>query len=345
MSRSHPVSRTFRILTVATALILASTAVAYFTEFGPFALNQLEQARRVATNGHTSAAVKLYLAHLDARPKDYAARLELGKLLKPINASFALEQLQEIPDSAAEYPQAIWHIAHVATVGKQDALAEEALQKLSEFRPNDGGVALSLAELYYRTDRFAEALTWARRAVRLQSGRARTWLLLAEILDNLKRPGEMLRPLQRAIELDPNLYAAHANLAFAFHFSGRLDESENEAHWCLERQPEDFAVRRWLAMTLRDRGDNVAALNQIRLALASAPTNVECRIVEADLLLFQRDADQAYDLLKPLYPVHSNRRDVPGSLARAAAMSGRREESRGSLREIVQLIERESAQD
>ena len=120
MSRSHPVSRTFRILTVATALILASTAVAYFTEFGPFALNQLEQARRVATNGHTSAAVKLYLAHLDARPKDYAARLELGKLLKPINASFALEQLQEIPDSAAEYPQAIWHIAHVATVGKQE---------------------------------------------------------------------------------------------------------------------------------------------------------------------------------------------------------------------------------
>ena len=324
---------------------MAITAGAYFAEIGPFARNQLEQARRAASLSHTAAAVKLYLAHLDANPKDNAARLELGKLLKPIDASSALKQLQEIPASAAEYPQAIWHIAHVATAGKRDALAEDTLQKLDKVRPNDAGVALSLAELYYRTDRFVEALPWVKRAAHLQSGRAETWLLWAEVLDKLNRSGEMLQPLQEAVKLDPDLYAAHANLCYAFHFSDRLDEAEREAHWCLQRQPEDSAVRRWLAMILRDRGEYNEALDQIRRALASSPTNVECRIVEADLLLFQRDADQAYDLLKPLYPANSNRRDFLGSLARAAAMSGRREESRQYLDEIVQLIEQESTKE
>ena len=81
------------------------------------------------------------------------------------------------------------------------------------------------------------------------------------------------------------------------------------------------------------------ALEQIRLALTSSPTNVECRIVEADLLLFQRDAEEAYAVLKPLYPTHANRRDFLGSLARAAAMSGRREEARRYQQKIVRITE------
>ena len=345
MTRSRSFNRGYWILAVVAALIVASTAGAYFAGVGPFARNQLEQARQAASRRHTAAAVKLYLAHLESNPKDYAARLELGELLKPIDASSALKQLQEIPASAVEYPQAILHIAHVATAGKRDVLAEDSLQKLDKVRPNDAGVALSLAELYYRTDRSAKSLPWVKQAAQLQPDRAKTWLLLAEVLDKLNRSGEMLQPLQEAIKLDPNLYAAHANLCYAFHFSDRLDEAEREAHWCLQRQPDDIAVRRWLAMTLRDRGEYDEALGQIRRALESSPTNIDCRIVEANLLLFQRDADQAYDLLKPLYPTNSNRRDFLGSLARAAAMSGRREESRRYLDEIVNLIEQDSAPD
>ena len=345
MTRSRPINRGYWILAVVAVFIVASTAGAYFAGVGPFSRNELEQARQAGMRSNTAAAVKLYLSHLDANPNDYAARLELGELLKAVDATSALKQLQEIPASAAEYPEAILHIAHVATAGKRDALAEDAQQKLDKVRPNDPGVALSLAELYYRTDRFVEALPWVKRAAHLQSGRAETWLLLAEVLDKLNRSGEMLQPLQEAVKLDPDLYAAHANLCYAFHFSDRLDEAEREAHWCLQRQSDDIAVRRWLAMTLRDRGEFVEALEQIRRALETSPTNVECRIVEADLLLFQRDADQAYDLLKPLYPANSNRRDFLGSLARAAAMSGRREESRRYLDEIVQLIERDSTRD
>jgi predicted Zn-dependent protease len=327
------------MLAATVGLMAASVVGAYIAGVGPFASGRLERARREIAHGDSSSAIKLYLAQLDAEPSDYAARLELGALLKPTNASFSLALLQEIPAGAAEYPQAIWHIAHIATAGKRDTLAEDALLKLDELRPNDAGVSLSLAELYYRTDRFTKALLFAKRATQLQSNRAQSWLLLAEVLDNLNRPGEMLQPLQEAVKLDADLYAAHANLTYAYYVFGRLDEAEVEALWCLRKHPNDIVVRRWLAMTLRDGGEHDAAFQQVNLALAKSPGDVDCHIVAADLLLFRRDAQQAYDSLKPLYPKHADRRDFLGSLARAAAMSGRREESRRYQQEIVQLME------
>ena len=66
-----------------------------------------------------------------------------------------------------------------------------------EVRPDDAGVALSLGELYYGTERYIQSLPWVQQAARLQPDRALTWLLLAEVLDHLKRPGEMPQPLRR----------------------------------------------------------------------------------------------------------------------------------------------------
>lgn len=336
-------NRTYRILAATVGLMAVSAAGAYIAWVAPLASSRLDRARRDIARGNSHSAIKLYLAHLDAEPSDHAARLELGELLKPTDASASLAILQEIPAEVAEYPQAIWHIAHIATAGKRDILAEDALLKLDELRPNDAGVSLSLAELYYRTERFTEALLFAKRATRLQSTRAQSWLLLAEVLDHLNRPGEMLQPLQEAVKLDADLYAAHANLAYANYVSGQLDKAKAEALWCLQRHPNDIVVRRWLAMILRDGGEHGAAFQQVNLALEKSPGDVDCRIIAADLLLFRRDAQQAYDSLKPLYPKYADRRDFLGSLARAAAMSGRREESRRYQQEIIQLINQGSA--
>ncbi len=322
------------ICAIVIAVVLATITEALFR-----GSSVLEQARQDAARGARHKAMKQYLVHLGESPSDWGAHLELAELMKPLDSKLALKHLQKIPASAPEYPQAIWHIAHIAVVDRQDMLAEEALLKLDQVRPNDPGVALSLAEIYFRAARYSESLPWVQKAVRLQSDRAMTWLLLAEVLDNLKRPGEMLQPLRKAIEQDPDLYPAHANLAFALYYSGELNEAETEARWCLERKPDDIQVRRWLAMILRDRGEYDQAMDQIRQVVEKSPDDVESRIVEADLLLFQRKAEAAYEALIPLYEKHSERRDYLGSLARAAAMSGRRDESRRYQQEIVDLID------
>lgn len=313
-----------------------------FLGFYSLGANRLEQAREDAARGAWYTASKQYRSFLDEFPEDHAVRLEFSELLKAVNAEAALEQLFKIPPSASEYPEAIRHIAYIAVVGQQDDLAEDALKKLDALCPEDPGVSLSLAELYYRTRRYRESLPWVEQAVRLQPDRARTWLLMAENLDHLKRVKDMLQPLRRAIQLDSDLYAAHANLAYALQFSGFPEEAETEARWCLARQPEDIQVRRWLAMILRDSGQHEAALNEIRLAIAGSPTDIDCRIVEANLLLFMRDAEGAYNALMPLYRMNSKRLDYLSSLVRAAAMSGRREESSRYQQEIMNIMEKQS---
>lgn len=329
---------------ICAALIALFAVGGAFTRFRSPGSNRLEQAREDATRGASYSAIKRYLDHLDEFPEDHGVRLELSELLKPLDSEGALKQLLKIPPSTPEYPKAIRHIAHIAVVGQKDDLAEDALRKLDLVCPDDAGVALSLAELYYRTQRYVESLPWVQQAARLQPDRARTWLLMAEVLDHLKRPGDMLEPLRKAIQLDSDLYPAHANLAYALQFSGIPEEAETEARWCLARQPEDTRVRRWLAMILRDRGQYDAAMNEIRLAIADSPTDIDSRIVEADLLLFRRDAEAAYNVLLPFYRDHSNRRDYLSSLASAAAMSGRREESRRYQQEITRIIEEQSDQ-
>lgn len=340
MTRS-PKNRSFWICAALIAFFAMGGAFMRFRSHGS---NLLEQARESAARGAGYSAIRQYSGHLEKFPEDHGVRLEFSRLLKPLDAEAALEQLLRIPQSTPEYPEAIRQIAHIAVVGQKDDLAEDALRKLDLVCPDDAGVVLSLAELYYRTQRYAESLSWVQQASRLQPDRARTWLLLAEVLDHLNRPGDMLQPLRKAIQLDPDLYPAHANLAYALQFSGMPEEAEAEARWCLARQPADILVRRWLAMILRDRGEYDAAMKEIRLAVAEAPTDINCRIVEADLLLFQREAEGAYNVLLPFYDSHSHRRDYLSSLASAAAMSGRREESRRYQQEIMQIIEEQTAQ-
>ncbi len=345
MSRFPFLPRRTRVVAAGVVLLALVAVVAFFAGRGRFSSGPPKEDSRETGGNDVAALIQRYRDRLAETPQDHAARLELVKLLKPLDAESAVEELRKIPPEAAEYREAVWHIAHIATVGQQDDLAEESLLKLNELGPNDLGVVLSLAELYFRTNRYAQALAWAEEARDLAPERAETWLFLSEILDGLNRRGEMLKPLQKAIQLDPNLYPAHANLVFALQFAGQSEAAIREARWCLDQNPEDTAVRRWLAMALRDQGEHETALVEIRKALATAPDDVSCRIVEADLLMFGRKAEEAYQALKPYYPNAADRRDFLGSLARAAAMSGRKEESRRYQQEIVELIKRQSAQN
>ncbi|MEZ6061886.1 MAG: tetratricopeptide repeat protein [Planctomycetaceae bacterium] len=338
---THDSSHRFGLRSVLAVLIAVGAACVWYFSGNA---SQLEQARQAVQRDEKQSALRHYARHLHESPDDHAVRLELAEFLKPVDAGLALRHLQKIPQAAPEYPAAIWHIAHIAVVSGQDELAEESLLKLDKARPNDAAVALNLAELYFRTERFSDALPWVEQASSLQPDRAGTWLLLAEVLDRLKRTGEMLPPLKKAVELAPDLYAAHANLAYALQAAGQLQEAEAEARWCLDRQPTDVRVRRWLAMIRRDLGDLDDAMQQIRLATAEAPEDADCRMLEADLLLFQRQAEDAYQVLVPLYSACSGRRDYLSNLSRAAAMSGRRDEARRYQQEVVNLIDELSDQ-
>lgn len=133
-----------------------------------------------------------------------------------------------------------------------------------------------------------------------QSDHIAVSLLQSELLFRLHRTDEMLQPLATVLQLDPDHFEAHANLAFALRFCGMLDQADQHVQWCLERQPDFLPVRRIQAEILRDRGDSESARKMVRELLLAAPRDLECHLLQAELLMYGREFELAYQNLLPL---------------------------------------------
>jgi predicted Zn-dependent protease len=147
----------------------------------------------------------------------------------------------------------------------------------------------------------------------------------------------MCAPLERAIELQMDNYAAHLNLAYAYTAAGQPDKARREAQWCLARNPNDVAARRFLAQAARDEGQFDEAQREVQLALALAPEDLDIRMLEAEILLYQKQPERALQRLKPLYQAFSQDRRLVALLARAAAAAGLADEA-ASYRQQVQKL-------
>ena len=306
--------------------------------------DSLTEAREYAMTGEHQLARNAYLKHLAARPGDHPARFEFGEFLKPIDSTAALVEFQQVPVETPEYLPSRRHIAHISILQGDDATAEVELERLIEFLPDDLAITLSLAELYFRTKQFRKALPLAKHVIDLAPQRPESHLLLAEILDGLGRTPEMIPPLQQSLRLNEHDYRVHSLLAFALHHSARLDEAEEHVQWCLRQRSNDAFIWRIMASISRDRGERTQALAQIRRAIQLRPDDVSCRLLKADLLLYDRLADDAWETLAPLQKTQSHNRDFLGSLARAAAMSGRLDEARACQEMLESLMKQNTVE-
>ena len=324
------------VLGIGVATVLIAVAVVVWWLRLPTAR---ELAERAMDRGDLRTAERALLQHLTATPSDHSARLRLADLVHESDPLRALAHLRQIPEGSDQYLDAVRRIAGIYILANLHSEAEWLLKTVVAANEDDFGIQLSLAELYHgNRDRKALAVPHARKAIELQPQRARSYLLLAEILDDLNQIDDMVEPLQQAIKLDPDLYEAHINLAYAALFVGNVELAESEAKWCLQRDADDVAARRFLASVAQERGQIDLAFREIRSALKLAPQDRNCRMLEAELLLFQRQAARAYERLKPLVKEHSDYRPFLALLVRAAAMTGHRDEARGYERQLRRLM-------
>lgn len=323
------------LLLAAVAVIwLAATSVRQLLPPAP-----LQLARESLEVGKFDVAIEQYERHLAKYPEDWGVRSELGLVLSEVDRPRALAEFRQVPADSEAYLDARRQIVSICLATERLEEAEKTLLDLTERTPEDWRPHLTLAELYFRQGRPREALPSARRTSELNPERAATYFLTAEILDDLQRPGEMIAPLQSLLDLDLDNYAAHLNLSYAYSEAGQAERSQEEAEWCLTRNANDVNAYRFLAKALRDQGDVAQATETIEQALTLSPYDLECRLLEAELLLFDRREEAAFKNLEPLYERHQNDRRLVSLLARAAASSGRDEEAKRYREQVQKLSE------
>ncbi|MBL7044953.1 MAG: tetratricopeptide repeat protein [Pirellulaceae bacterium] len=328
-------NRAERLCQVLAALAAIWAIVAVFRLWrGPAPLDVAEQA---IAEGQWETAVECYLIHLVDHPDDWGARLELSVPLTEIDPKQALVELRKIPPDTDEYLQANRQIAGICIACERFKEAKEALLALEAATPDDWWVHVSLAEAFLREGKLILALHHAQRGAQLNPAHTRTHFLVAEVLDDLNRHVEMIPPLQEVIALEPEHYGAHLNLCYAYAKAGQAGNTRREAEWCLARNPAEVDALRLLATAARDEGKRDEAMEKIQKALKLSPDDLNSRLLEAELLLFDRKADEAFGRLQPLYDRHKNDRRLAALLARSATAAGQLEEAK-KYREQVQKL-------
>jgi len=154
------------------------------------------------------------------------------------------------------------------------AVARKALEKLLEKNPRSA-MLLGRLGASYRTDDPAKSLEYYRRASEIQPDAAEYAIGYAAALVQARRFGDAARILQQVVRLDPQNYAAHANLATALYESKRYSEAIPEYKWILSAKPDVSVVHYFIATSHDYLGEYPEALASYEkfLATADAATN------------------------------------------------------------------------
>lgn len=282
----------------------------------------IDAARAAIDSGRTGDAIQILRQRLAENTSDSEANFLLGELLLESDPGAARSHLQKVPRGSEFYPQALRFLAGDAMLRGDFAAAEPLLVQLLHRFPNDADVCLAAAEMYFGTARFDLALPLARRAAELKPSRAETYVLIADILDELGRISESVAPLREALQRDPELFVAHANLAYALHFRGELEAAQSEIAWCLKRDPDNVKMLLLEAKSMRDEGrfDDALKLTDRILGLDAGLS--DARMLKAEMLLFQNRPAEAVECLEATASANGENQHYLALLARSYRLAG-----------------------
>ena len=144
--------------------------------------------------------------------------------------------------------------------------------------PEDAWALRLLATAYVESDRFAEALRWADRAVSVEPLAAGSWHGRATALLGLDRVDEAIVAATRAVELEPDNWIEQYLLGRALvHSSSRAREAIGIARTTVRLAPHEADAHVLLGMAYSKLGDTAEEAAAYRAALAIDPENTPAR--------------------------------------------------------------------
>ena len=150
-------------------------------------------------------------------------------------------------------------------------VAQPALEKLIAANPKNAALFARLGEVTRRSDPQKSAV-YFRRANELDPRNPRYATGYAAALVQSRRFGEAIPILRQVIATAPGDYAAHSNLALAFHELKRYAEALPEFEWMATAQPENAVTYFYIAIAHDNLGEYERALDGYQKFLVRAET-------------------------------------------------------------------------
>ena len=141
-----------------------------------------------------------------------------------------------------------------------ESVFESVLREVQE-NPDSVRALYHLADLYYRDNRYEEAVETFRKVVALDPEHGNAYLKMGTSLSRMNRPEEAIDALQKAAKYLANP-VVYNNLAIAYGKAGKLDEEITALQKAISMRPNYAAARYNLGMVYLKKNDRPAAMGQ-----------------------------------------------------------------------------------
>ncbi len=287
-----------------------------------------EDIEQIVQQGDLKQSLFKIDQYLKSHPNDPKIILLKGKLLLESDPRLAKEMLERATEFAITQESAQRVLAALAMSNADYSDAEAYLLDLLEHAPDDEALLFSMAESLFHQKKFSSALPFIRVATQNQPKRAESYLLEAEILDELGRVIESVEPLKQAARISPENPVVQANLAYALFFSGDLVGARMHLSIALKQSPHNIDLLVIKAKIQKEAGDIPFAVETLSDILKVSPQHEESRLLLAELLMFQNEPQAALKLLEEISTTNNPNHRTLILLSRAAWMAGETEKAK-----------------
>jgi tetratricopeptide (TPR) repeat protein len=164
--------------------------------------------------GKVDEAVNTLKQAVDKMPKDGSARQALGEaLMAQQNYDGAVEQLQKRLELEPG-TEARLDLARAYTKKRVAKQAEPLLREVLKEEPGNRAAKLGLADLFTAQGRFADAEALLKEMMAADANDAQALMRFGLMKSRMQRPNEALEPLEKAVQVNPSLLDARAELGF-----------------------------------------------------------------------------------------------------------------------------------
>jgi len=244
----------------------APDEVAYLTAWAEalVAAGQRDQAKRLLSSKMNyfdqSAAIRIAAGHLHAidgehdqaincfreasllSPEDHALAEELAMALfasgRNKEAVVALEPLLEEPEMKDRVDLRVVLARAYQRLGRNDA-ARKTYLELTRLEPTEASHWIRLGEMAWEADQHRDAISAARRAMRVDPQDHRGYMLAGLVLKEQEQWDQAVRYFDRAAELSPNAAAPLILRGISLQNAGKPAAAAEAYREALRRQPDD----------------------------------------------------------------------------------------------------------
>jgi tetratricopeptide (TPR) repeat protein len=168
-------------------------------------------------------------------------------------------------------------VGRVLQANKQTTPAEQLWRRAALLDPNNIACRFSLADHYFRSNRFDEALPWYQQITAIQPDNGVAYFFIGHVHDKQGQRAAAQRAYEKVIEVSPDRPEGFLALA---RFLWENDGDLNRARELLQRAVDLAPIAAnyaFLGRVCHKTGDREAALAAARKALQLAPRNPEYR--------------------------------------------------------------------